>query len=433
MPWSFAQRARACLTTLSAPDTLEECWAWAAAPQTSPPSGGRARAEPLLWIKTEVFRLGPDDLGQKELASPPMSDGKSGAPIWVWVAVPIGGLLLVLAVLAPLALYGVRKYMTNAKRAEGTAALVAWGDGLVRCGESDKLPPSSTPVPSNFSAVAGKKYQSAPTEWSELGHTCARFSMTGPQYFQYVWELTSATAGTLHARADFDGDGLDDASLTLQVRCDNGKCQHEAPTDASGDAMPTDQPGAHGSGESRGTGSPRASTAFALPTRPAVTAVPIPALDGAAVDLSTVMGRARKLANAWQPEASLLGVEANLIGGKIPTQEGGVAKVTFGPSPFASEQPRSGLFVVVYDKSGISGAPAKGTPGKPLAEPMCAPEGVWTRLDDFKDTLITLRYGLDGSQRLAWLVSLPGAPKPLRAFAPDDCSPRGTFVARPKH
>lgn len=30
MPWSFAQRARARLTTLSAPDTLEECWAWAA-------------------------------------------------------------------------------------------------------------------------------------------------------------------------------------------------------------------------------------------------------------------------------------------------------------------------------------------------------------------------------------------------------------------
>jgi hypothetical protein len=180
-------------------------------------------------------------------------------------------------------------------------------------------------------------------------------------------------------------------------------------------------------------GVPAGSGASAAPTRPAASAVPIPALDGASVDLSTVMGGARRLANAWQPEASLLGVEANLVGGKIPTLDGGTAKVSFGPSPFASEQARSGLFVVVYDKSGIHGGPVKGTPGKALAEPMCAPEGVLPRLDDaLKGSPITLRYGLDGSQRPAWLVSLPGDPKPLRAFAPDDCSPRGTFVARPK-
>jgi hypothetical protein len=160
---------------------------------------------------------------------------------------------------------------------------------------------------------------------------------------------------------------------------------------------------------------------------------PSPALSGAAVDLSTVMGRARKLANAWQTDAALLGVEAELSDGKIQTQAGGAAKVTFGPSPFASAPPRSGLFVVTYDKSGINGAPLNGTPGKALPEPMCAPEGVLPRLAEFKGSPITLRYGLDGSQRPAWLVSLPPDSKPLRAFAPDDCSPRGTFVARPKH
>jgi len=62
---------------------------------------------------------------------------------------------------------------------------------------------------------------------------------------------------------------------------------------------------------------------------------------------------------------------------------------------------------------------------------MCAPEGVLPRLDDFKGSPIVLRYGLDGSHAPAGLMSLPGAPKPLRAFAPEDCSPRGTFVARP--
>jgi len=159
---------------------------------------------------------------------------------------------------------------------------------------------------------------------------------------------------------------------------------------------------------------------------------PGPALSGAAVDLSTVMGRARKLANAWQTDAALLGVEASLFRGKIQTQDGAVAKVTFGPSPFASDQARTGLFVVTYDKSGISGAPANGTPGKALPEPMCAPEGVLPAVQEFKDSPITLRYGFDGAQRPAWLVGLPGDPKPLRAFAPNDCSQRGTFIARPK-
>jgi hypothetical protein len=156
-------------------------------------------------------------------------------------------------------------------------------------------------------------------------------------------------------------------------------------------------------------------------------------LNGAAIDLSTVMGRAHGLANAWQTDAALLGVEAELSDGKIQTQSGGAAKVTFGPSPFASASPRSGLFVVTYDKSGIHGAPVSGTPGKALPEPMCAPEGVLPRVPEFKGSPITLRYGLDGADRPAWLVSLPGDPKPLRAFAPHDCSPRGTFIARPRH
>jgi hypothetical protein len=59
-----------------------------------------------------------------------------------------------------------------------------------------------------------------------------------------------------------------------------------------------------------------------------------------------------------------------LSGGKIQTQDGASAKVTFGPSPFDSTHPRSGLFVVTYDKSGISGVPAKGLAGKTLPEPM---------------------------------------------------------------
>ena len=45
--------------------------------------------------------------------------------------------------------------------------------------------------------------------------------------------------------------------------------------------------------------------------------VALPEMGGKSVDLSTVMGRARGLANAWQPEAALLGIEARFLRGML--------------------------------------------------------------------------------------------------------------------
>jgi len=158
-----------------------------------------------------------------------------------------------------------------------------------------------------------------------------------------------------------------------------------------------------------------------------------PVLTGAAVDLSTVMGRARKLANAWQTEATLLGIEATVANGQIQTQRGATAKLTFGPSPFAA-QPRSGLFIVVYDKSGINGAPAPGKAGKALPEPMCAPEGVLTRLAELGVGEITLRYAFDADQRPMWLATSATQPSdPPRMFDPQDCRLRGVPARRKPH
>ena len=166
----------------------------------------------------------------------------------------------------------------------------------------------------------------------------------------------------------------------------------------------------------------------AAPTSPTFVA---PALTGAAADLSSVMGRARKLANAWQADATLLGIEATLADGKIQTQDGATAKLTFGPSPFAAVQERSGLFVVVYAKSGISGAPAAGKAGKSLPEPMCAPEGVLTRLADLGAGKVSLRYALDADQRPMWLASSDTQPsEPPRLFDPQDCHLRGVPARR---
>jgi hypothetical protein len=182
---------------------------------------------------------------------------------------------------------------------------------------------------------------------------------------------------------------------------------------------------------SSGATSAVAPSAYAPPSNTtAPPAVVVPPLTGDAVDLSTVMGRARKLANAWQPEASLLGVEATLVDGKIQAQDGASAKVTFGPSAFDSSKKRSGLFVVVYDKTGINGAPAAGTPSTVLPEPMCAPERVLSRLTTGGEGPTTLRYGLDSAQRPMWMANSQAHPKDLRLFDPQDCSVRGLVGPR---
>ena len=177
------------------------------------------------------------------------------------------------------------------------------------------------------------------------------------------------------------------------------------------------------------TASADASSSKALPAAPGL----VPPLTGDAVDLSTVMGRARKLANAWQPEAALLGVEATLVDGKIQAQDGASAKVTFGPSAFDTTKARSGLFVVIYDRTGINGAPAAGKAGKILPEPMCAPERVLARLTMGGEGPTTLRYGLDSAQRPMWIANSQAHPKDLRLFDPQDCSVRGFVGPRRGH
>ena len=67
---------------------------------------------------------------------------------------------------------------------------------------------------------------------------------------------------------------------------------------------------------------------------------PPPKVTGSAVDLSTVMGRARALADVWQPEAALCSIEAKIDHGLIQTDQGASATIVFGPSPFALRQRR---------------------------------------------------------------------------------------------
>jgi type IV pilus assembly protein PilA len=140
----------------------------------------------------------------------------------------------IIGVLAVLAVYGVRKYLANAKTAEarnslgqlakdaasaverekGTTALLAAGgtSTLMR-----QFCLSALIVPSPQSLISGQKYQSVKGDWnsgdSVTGWKCLKFSIEEPQYFAYIY-MTAAngvdgnTGGfTADAYGDLNGDG----------------------------------------------------------------------------------------------------------------------------------------------------------------------------------------------------------------------------------
>lgn len=132
----------------------------------------------------------------------------------------------IIGVLAALAIYGVRKYVTNSKTAEarqmlGRISKDAVGayarekmDGTLLAagsatGVSQSLCTNSTLVPSDFTLVQGKKYQSGAGDWTgtdiQAGWRCLRFGIEGPQYYQYQY-LGDTTAGTFSAVANGDLD-----------------------------------------------------------------------------------------------------------------------------------------------------------------------------------------------------------------------------------
>ena len=144
----------------------------------------------------------------------------------------------IIGVLAALAIYGVRKYLTNAKSAEARTALgriakdaqSAWerenmSGATIDLGEtaenSRALCPTSGKVPATDGDVENKKYQSSPSDWNGVGWKCLRFTMDGPQYFQYQYTASGTTgvAGeTFTAAASGTGNKLGSFSLGGRIQ-----------------------------------------------------------------------------------------------------------------------------------------------------------------------------------------------------------------------
>ena len=152
----------------------------------------------------------------------------------------------IIGVLAALAIYGVRKYLANAKTAEARNGLGQMGKDSITAYSKEgmagtvldlqkstaivnRLCGSSTSVPGKLAdldgatpptEIQGKKFQSSPIDWQPPvatgenqydGWVCLKFSMNDPQYYayNYVQSVSTTAAGgkfVTEAMGDLDGD-----------------------------------------------------------------------------------------------------------------------------------------------------------------------------------------------------------------------------------
>ncbi|MEI9940418.1 MAG: prepilin-type N-terminal cleavage/methylation domain-containing protein [Pseudomonadota bacterium] len=137
----------------------------------------------------------------------------------------------IVGILAALAIFGVKKYVTNSKTAEARNTLGqiskdgagAWSREIMvasvladqgTVAGANVLCTSSSKVPATMDLVQGKKYQAstAPqTDYNEGSSTaswvCLHFSMEGPQYYQYQYIATPGVSFDSTAIGDLNGDG----------------------------------------------------------------------------------------------------------------------------------------------------------------------------------------------------------------------------------
>jgi type IV pilus assembly protein PilA len=144
----------------------------------------------------------------------------------------------IVGVLAVLAVYGVRKYIANAKTAEAKNSLGQIGKDAVTAYEGEHMNSavisvgnstsvirrtcgdSTNTIPPAVASIKGQKYQSKKLDWSNAndvknnaGFPCLKFEITAPQYYMYDYKgggTTGVTTGSISATAagDLNGDGV---------------------------------------------------------------------------------------------------------------------------------------------------------------------------------------------------------------------------------
>jgi type IV pilus assembly protein PilA len=126
-----------------------------------------------------------------------------------------GGAVILVPIFAVLSVYGVRKYIQNAKNTEARNVLAQIALDATKTYDAKRgfCPSASYPVPFDAKYVRGAKYQSAPADWTldapgNAGFACLGFSIDQPQYYQYTYTSNGRSDFTATARGDLNGDGV---------------------------------------------------------------------------------------------------------------------------------------------------------------------------------------------------------------------------------
>ena len=135
----------------------------------------------------------------------------------------------IIGILAALAIYGVKKYLTNAKTGEAKNNIGRMGKDAVGAFQREIMDATLLAADGKTNAVhrlcvdatavnpptqpTAQKRQPNPALWkSDPGWRCLRFSLNDPVYYQYDYDASNVTdlaTGTFTAKAtgDLDGDG----------------------------------------------------------------------------------------------------------------------------------------------------------------------------------------------------------------------------------
>jgi len=142
----------------------------------------------------------------------------------------------IVGILASLAIYGVRKYIANAKTAEARNSLGQIGKDAQTAYEKETMVAgvmaaagttavtralclnASASVPAGIGKVQGAKYQSdqgISADWNAdtfstppTGYACLKFGMAAPQYYLYSYVGAATSSFTAIANGDLNGDKI---------------------------------------------------------------------------------------------------------------------------------------------------------------------------------------------------------------------------------
>jgi len=154
----------------------------------------------------------------------------------------------IIGILAALAIYGVQRYLSNAKTGEVKTNLGRLGKDAAAAYDRELM--AGTLLVANNSATAsnslcasaaaavpttvpkGQKIQPDPAAWNAgdktTGWACLKFSVNSPVYYQYSYTATNPTnpaTATFSATAvsDLDGDGVNSGTWSVSGGILNGR------------------------------------------------------------------------------------------------------------------------------------------------------------------------------------------------------------------